>query len=187
MISLKELILERMSFTDLMNISEPKRIQRSKDVKPKSLGVKMIENQEAWTFSYRTKSPTIPCDVGPNQIEVPHSHRGLIKFYKEDIGPNDNAIDIDCMVDCNCPDYRNRFAFNNKRQDAGEIGQNTLNKCINRAPKINLGPGLCKHLLSLSSYLETVLKQDDTKQQNIFERIDRFAKSNPQFEVNYYD
>ena len=74
------------------------------------------------------------------------------------MAPGDDAMKLDCSVDCGCPDYRYRFSYANKQQDAGENGPNSLNKGFNYPSSINAGPGLCKHLLALKEYLHTKIE-----------------------------
>ena len=73
------------------------------------------------------------------------------------------------MVDCDCPDYRYRFAYNNFEVGAGILGNpknktgwQFHNKNIGTPPRPvsqggvgDYGPGLCKHLCALSKFLET--------------------------------
>jgi hypothetical protein len=85
-------------------------------------------------------------------------HQGFIYFFKEDIQPGDNAMKVDCSVDCSCPDYKYRFSYANKQADAGENGSNSLNKGFDYPSSINRGPGLCKHLIALKEYLRTEIE-----------------------------
>ncbi len=143
---IKNLLCERMSFDDLMRVSDPKRKERSTGISTKSLLVNSINDREAWKFSYKTNK---------NENTTGLRHQGYIYFYKDDIKPGDNALKLDCSVDCSCPDYKFRFAYNNAKNDAGELGVNSLNKNNGAPPMINIGPGLCKHLIALRDYLLT--------------------------------
>lgn len=147
MIKLKSLLLERMSFRDLYNNSDAARISRADDVRSKSLRVfSKDDGNEAWSFSYKSNPST-----------TKQRHRGEIRFFKDNISEGSNFLELDCQVDCSCPDYRYRWAFNNNKQDAAPIGNNSLNKNNGNVPipANNLGPGLCKHLAALSEYLKT--------------------------------
>jgi hypothetical protein len=141
-----EVIAERMTYDQLMSVSDPKRVERSDSVSVKPLIVRSINDREAWKFSYKTAAKENTTGL---------RHQGLIYFFKDDIRNGENALQLECSVDCSCPDFKFRFAYNNHQQDAGEIGSNSLNKAINRAPQVSLGPGLCKHIISLKSYLQT--------------------------------
>ncbi len=73
---------------------------------------------------------------------------------------NDESF-IACGISLhNCPDYRYRWAWTNHQRQAGPIGPNSLNQCINRAPrKTNPhgAPGLCKHILATRDYIYGLL------------------------------
>lgn len=119
----------------------------------------------------------------------------------------------------NCPDYRFVWAKPNAdagagitRSDkpvkpyAGFIGgtndnNNTYGKGIRNPDRV---PGLCKHLMALSEYLNTkvnspvapssgekkpspVAPEKPKRPVNIFEQIKNFAKNNPSFTINYED
>jgi hypothetical protein len=145
---LKKVLLERMSFRDLLSYSDPERIKRSDDVSARNLQVTSADDgNEMWRFSYKSN----PSTTG-------NRHRGNITFFKENVSISDSADDLDCMVDCSCPDYRYRFAYNNARADAGDVGARTLNQNNGNPPRYpsnDLGPGLCKHLIALGEYLKT--------------------------------
>lgn len=144
-----EIIAERMSFADLMAVSDPARKNRASRIPAKSLAVRSINDREAWKFSYKT-----PKDENTTGLR----HQGFIYFFKEDIQPGDNAMKVDCSVDCSCPDYKYRFSYANKAADAGENGPTSLNKGLNYPSSINRGPGLCKHLIALKEYLRTEIE-----------------------------
>jgi hypothetical protein len=153
---ISEIISEEMSYADLMNSSDPNRKDRSKRIPSKSLMVRSINDREAWKFSYKT-----PSDENTTGLR----HQGFIHFLKEQINPGDNAMNIPCRVDCSCPDYKFRFSYANKQQNAGENGPNSLNKGQNYPSSINRGPGLCKHLLSLKEYLKTQIDSEPQSSQ----------------------
>ena len=93
---------------------------------------------------------------------------------------------MECKVDCGCPDYMYKFAHNNFKQGAGDIGPDSLNKCINRPPQpaYDIGEGLCKHLAALRNYLKT--KISSTKKSNLFESLNEVYRQGP-FIVKYHD
>jgi hypothetical protein len=156
---MRKVLVERMSFRQLLRVSDEKpdnsRMDRARHVSAKSLRVKTMDESEAWTFSYKSQG---------NHSTTRQRHRGYVRFFKENISVNDNVEDLDCMVDCSCPDYRYRWAYNNARADAGITGGNSLNKNNGQPPRPrdahppgvgNLGEGLCKHLIALGKFLET--------------------------------
>jgi hypothetical protein len=156
MISLSKMMLqvltETMSFADLLNNSDPARVDRATHVKSRSLKVTTMDGQEAWIFSYKSD---------PDWTTTEKRWQGYVQFLKEAVGPNDNAEDLQCMVDCNCPDYRYRWAYRNAEAGAGEVGSNSWNGNNGNAPKNpsnDLGTGLCKHLISLGRYLKTKIE-----------------------------
>ena len=182
----KESVNENMSYDELLRLTadtprspddNTNRIDRSKNVRTRSMPVTMEEDQEQWNFRYKS-SP---------QTSITHKpFEGAITFLKGEVGRNDSAEDLECKVDCGCPDYRYKFAWNNAAQDAGDIGPDTLNQAINRKPKpaYDIGEGLCKHLSALSKFLQTKIKQ--TQRSNLFEAINEVAKQGP-FNITYYD
>lgn len=168
---------EDMSYKELLAVSTPERQERAKNVRARSLPVSIEDGMEAWNFRYKSTPQTTVTDK---------PFEGEIRFLKGEVGKNDNAIDLKCKVDCGCPDYKYRFAYNNAHKNAGNIGPDSLNQAINRRPKpaYNIGEGLCKHLISLRNYLATKIQQ--TKKNNLFEAMDDVAKQGP-FTVTYYD
>jgi hypothetical protein len=167
---------EKMSFKDLFNVSTPERIQRSKsDVRVRPLRVVTLDENEAWTFSYKSN---------PSVTGKPH--KGYIKFFKEHVEQGENAEDLECIVDCTCPDFMYRYAYNDTRKDASVVGPKSWSKCINRAPKpaYNFGEGMCKHLLALQGYLKTKIQPTQTRS-NLFETLNGMMGKH--FDVNYND
>lgn len=154
---ISEIIAERLSYSDLMRSSDPKRKDRSHRIPARSLKVFSENDKEAWKFSYKT-----PRDENTTGLR----HQGFIYFFKDSITPGDNALTLDCSVDCGCPDYKYRWAYNNAQSDAGEIGSNSANKNNGTPPQINLGIGLCKHLLSLKEYLRTKIESEPSTTDN---------------------
>lgn len=143
---ISEMLIEKMSYEDLMRASDSARKDRANRIPAKSLVAKSINDREAWKFSYKTPR---------NENTTGLRHQGFIYFYKEEMNPGDNAMKVPCSVDCSCPDYRFRFSYANKQQDAGENGPGSLNKGLNYPSSIDRGPGLCKHLIALKEYLRT--------------------------------
>lgn len=70
---------------------------------------------------------------------------------------NDNSFVVGGCSSINCADFRYTWAWVNKQRGSSRVGPNSLNQAWNKAPRIKNPwnrPGLCKHLLSLRSYLE---------------------------------
>lgn len=158
---MKKVLMERMSFRQLFAGSEGGRKERgAHDVDPKSSAVTATDDGEAWTFNYKSH----PSTTGQRW-------HGFVQFFKEDVSGKDNAMDLECMVDCDCPDYRYRYAYNNKQADVGWTGNNPNWKYSNQnngrkwRPRSqggvgDYGVGMCKHLCSLSEYLKTVIEPE---------------------------
>jgi hypothetical protein len=158
---LREVLTERMSFRALLAGSEGGRKERGRqDVNARPIRVTTIDGLEAWTFRYKSD----PSSTG-------NPWHGFIQFFKDDVSQKDNAEDLDCMVDCDCPDYRYRFAYNNAQADAGRVGkspdwkhgnQNNGQKWRPRSQGGvgDYGVGLCKHLCALSEFLKTNVSTD---------------------------
>jgi hypothetical protein len=225
---MRQVLTEKMSFRDLLRVSEPGRIKRGRnDVTARSIRVKSEDNQEIWAFNYKSD----PSTTG-------NRWHGYVRFFKEDVSQKDNAEDLYCQVDCDCPDFRYRYAYNNAVADVTPIGADSINKNNGKKwrPRSqggvgDYGVGLCKHLCALSEYLKTKIepvapepedkispitkpptkpqlpvsqkpptvnapKPEDTytdtrsgtlqeQRSSLYERIDQFVKSNPEFEVQY--
>ena len=225
--------MERMSFRSLLASSEHGRKSRGRqNVNARPMRVTTMDGKEAWTFSYKSN----PSSTGERW-------HGYIQFLKENVSEKDNAEDLDCRVDCDCPDYRYRYAYNNAQANAGRIGkspdwrygnQNNGQKWKPRSQGGvgDYGVGLCKHLCALSEFLKTNISPEapapddkppvpekkpqkkpvppsvapqtiqapdpehdsytdsragsDTLQEGrsmLYERIDHFVKTHPEFEV----
>ena len=182
----KASVTETMTYEKLLSLTaktprspedDTNRIDRSKTVNVRSIPVSVEEGLEQWNFRYKSSPQTTVTD---------EPFEGHITFLKGKVGSNDNAIKLECKVDCGCRDYKYKFAHNNYSQGAGDIGGDSLNKCINRSPKssTNIGEGLCKHLVSLGKYLKT--KISATKKSNLFEAVSDVAKQGP-FNITYND
>ncbi len=158
---LRQVLLERTSFKRLLAGSESGRKQRGRtDVNVKPMRVTTMDENEAWTFSYKSS----PSTTG-------NRWHGYVQFFKEDVSHKDSAEDLECMVDCDCPDYRYRYAYNNAQDGVGRIGkhpewphgnQNNGQKWKPRSQGGvgDYGVGLCKHLCALSEYLKTKMEPD---------------------------
>jgi hypothetical protein len=155
---LKKILLERVTFQSMYNRSEKGRKDRARtDVNVKPMRVMTLDQNEAWSFSYKST----PSTTG-------HRWHGYVQFYKKNVSEETNAAQLECMVDCDCPDYRYRYAYNNAHADAGRIGKhpdwpygNESNgrkwKPRSQGGVGDYGVGMCKHLLALGEFLKTKL------------------------------
>jgi len=227
---MRQVLTERMSFKSLLRGSESGRIDRSKHVNARSLRVASTDEGESWMFTY--KSQGLYSTTG-------NRWHGYVKFFKENVLVTDNAEDLDCKVSCDCPDYRFRYAYNNNKADAGDLGLNNGQPPRPRSQGGvgDYGVGMCKHLCALGEFLRTKISPDapepedpppipkkkvvvkkpvpaaqkpqtskapdpdddtytdsrtgsDTLMEGVsplYDRLDQFAKQNPEFTVMYED
>ena len=158
---LKEVLLERVSFSSLYRGSESGRKQRGRnDVNAKSMRVTTMDGNETWTFSYKSH----PSTTG-------HRWHGYVQFMKENVSQEDDPSKLECRVDCDCPDYRYRYAYNNAKAGAGRIGKHDEwrygndNNGRRWRPRSqggvgDYGVGMCKHLCALGEYLNQEVTHD---------------------------
>ena len=139
-----------MTFDQLFRYSEPKRVKRSSTVRGPPLEIN--GNSDAVYHIFNFKS--FPSTTGLR-------HHGYIRFKKPALGNSRKPLQhIPCEVDCTCPDFRYRWAWSDKQRGAARIGKQSMNQCINRAPrKTNPDnvPGLCKHILAARDYIYGML------------------------------
>lgn len=150
-----------MTFRQLYQGSESGRKERGRqDVNAKSMRVMSIDENEAWAFSYKSS----PSTTG-------NRWHGYVQFFKENVRQTDDAMKLECMVDCDCPDYRYRYAYNNAQAGVGRIGKASEwpygNDNNGRKPRPrsqggvgDYGVGLCKHLCALRDHLHTVISPE---------------------------
>ena len=156
---MNKLLLKEISFNQLLNKSEPGRVDRAKTVSTRSTRVKASDDGEMWTFNYKTN----PIDTTTDK-----RYHGKIQFLKEDVAATENAGDLDCKVHCDCPDYFYRWEYNNAKAGAGTFDPKLDGQMHNRRPPKptgpphfgvgNLGNGMCKHLIALSEYLNSKIE-----------------------------
>ena len=96
-------LYEDMSFQQLMQYSEPRRIARANTVKGPPLRIASDDDNVYWNFNFKS----FPSTTGKR-------HHGYIKFKKPRRGKPLNRLD--CVVDCTCPDYKYRWAWANKQR-----------------------------------------------------------------------
>lgn len=137
-----------MTFRDLLSHSDPARIGRADNVNSKSLGIQSNDEEERWTFSYKSQG---------HHSTTGQRHRGYIGFFKENVSGATNMEDVDCIAECSCPDFKYKYAYNNNKVGVTPIGSTALNTNNGQKPQPqnDLGVGLCKHLISLGEYLKT--------------------------------
>ena len=149
----KELLLTEITFKELFDGSDPERKDRAKgDVNARSTRVITMDEDEAWTFNYKSN----PSTTGDRW-------HGYVRFLKESaIGENKSMDDIDCKIECDCPDFRYRYRYNDAAIGASDNNDNPdfkrtrddYNKQKPRMPGNNK-VGMCKHLCALADFLKT--------------------------------
>ena len=165
MIKLRDLLCEKIcegfSFKDLLRSSDPARLNRSKTVSNKSLGVRSLDELETWNFSYKSN----PSSTGKR-------HQGYIKFNKENVDMTDNPADLEIICDCNCEDMTYNLAYRNNQNQITPIGSTAINKSSGQKPTPEHDHfGLCKHLGSLARFLNETTIQAPTPEENIPQSI----------------
>lgn len=140
-------LCEALSFSQLFNLSEPKRVVRSKTVKGPPLDIRAFDDAQYHIFNFKSN----PSTTGLR-------HHGYIKLNRPK--KSEPLTEIPCLVDCTCQDYRYRWAWTNKQRGAGKVGPGSINQALNKAPRITNPtnrPGLCKHILALKDYLQGIM------------------------------
>lgn len=140
-------LCEALSFSQLFNLSEPKRVVRSKTVKGPPLDIRAFDDAQYHIFNFKSN----PSTTGLR-------HHGYIKLNRPK--KSEPLTEIPCLVDCTCQDYRYRWAWTNKQRGAGKVGPGSVNQALNKAPRITNPtnrPGLCKHILALKDYLQGIM------------------------------
>lgn len=136
-------LVERLTFDQLYRMSEPKRKMRSLTVSGPPLKVQTFKDAKIWEFNFKSA----PSTTGLR-------HHGYIRFFKPS-GPKP-LEKLECTLDCDCADYRYRWAWSNKQRGSSAVGPRSLNQALNRPPRVT-NPlnksGLCKHLLHLREYI----------------------------------
>lgn len=157
-------LTEVLTFDQLFRYSEPKRVKRASTVRGPPLEIQ--GNSDAVYHSFNFKS--FPSTTGLR-------HHGFIRFMKPRLGnPRKPLQHIPCEVDCTCPDFRYRWAWADKQRGAARIGKQSMNQCINRAPrKTNPGnvPGLCKHILACRDYIYGLLAKFPGREPDTGEKL----------------
>ena len=170
---------ERLTYDQLFKVSDHKRVMRSYTVKGPPLTVDSYQDAVYYIFRFKANPST----------EL-RRHVGYIKFHKPRHGNRQRALqDVEVTVDCDCKDFRYRWAWANKQRGSSRVGPSSLNKSINRAPRItNPGsrPGLCKHLLAARHYIYGLLSNfPEGSGMDKAEKLDKLTKYATRRYVNY--
>lgn len=141
---MKKSIKEVMTFNQMVQNSEPRRIVRSRTVTGPPLDIEAFQDVLYWSFNFKAS----PSTTGKR-------HHGYIKFLKPP-RPDTPMGDVKCLVDCTCQDFRYRWAWVLKQKGSSRVGPGSMNQAWNQAPRIT-NPhgqaGICKHILALRDYL----------------------------------
>lgn len=174
---------ERIKFADLYDDTDDERIAKSKlpGMRVRSLQVSTNNDRDMWRFDYSYVSSE---KSEWEQYREKVGHKGHIYFFKENIEPDDNLEDLECMVDCTCRDFKYRWAYALAQDDASIVGPKSLNKSVN-APPVKTNPlghqQLCKHLSALRRYVVTNIEkaldqaQYRTRPFSLTEEMDKLA------------
>lgn len=140
----------KMTFKQLMDYAEPRRVARSQTVRGGPLKIETFEDSVFHTFNFKS----FPSTTGKR-------HHGYIKFFKPR-SPRP-LEELECMVDCTCPDFKYRYAWAVKQRGSSVVGAQSMNRAWNRAPRQTnptSRPGICKHIIRLKDYI-TGLTSDE--------------------------
>ena len=112
-------LCERLTFDNLFRVSEPKRVYRSFTVRGPPLEIDQYQDTVYYIFNFKAN----PSTTGLR-------HRGYIKFFKpKSKNPKDVPLQhLECLVDCECPDFRYRWAWANKQRQSSVVGPSSLNE-----------------------------------------------------------
>lgn len=163
-------LCERLSFDQLFRISDPKRVYRSFTVRGPPLEIDSYQDAVYYIFNFKAN----PSTTGLR-------HRGYIKFFKpKNKNPKDVPLQhLECMVDCECPDFRYMWAWANKQRQSSAVGPNSLNQAWNKAPRIKNPsgrPGLCKHILAARAYIYGLMSSFEGDEPDTAYKLDRLTK-----------
>ena len=153
-----ESIQETLTYDQLFRMSDPKRFARSRNVKMPPMEMDTYQTDQHWVFAHYFNAKSTP---GHSTTGL--RHRGYVRFKKpkrSQAGKNTPLSQLPVEVDCMCPDYKYRWAWANKQKRAGHVGKNSLNQCLNQAPRITNPtgkPGLCKHILATRDFIYGLL------------------------------
>ena len=163
-------LCERLTFDKLFRISDPKRVYRSFTVHGPPLEIDSYQDTAYYCFNFKSD----PSTTGLR-------HRGYVKFFKpKKKNPSEVPLQhLECLVDCECPDFRYRWAWANKQRGSSVVGDRSLNQALNRAPrKTNPtgAPGLCKHILAARQYIYGLLSEFSGDEPDTAEKLNKLTK-----------
>lgn len=175
-------LFEDMTYAQFLRLADPGRLHRSAHVRGPPLEVYGNSKREYHVFNFKS----YPSTTG-------FRHKGYIAFKKPRSGKATPAEQLAVEVDCDCEDYRYRWAWANRQKGAGKIGPQSLNKCINRAPRFTNPsgkPALCKHLLAARHYILGLLAHFPAPKEgepdvDISWKLDQLVKQTQQRYDNY--
>lgn len=163
-------LFERLTFDRLFRVSEPKRVYRSFTVRGPPLEIDSYQDAVYYIFNFKAN----PSTTGLR-------HRGYVKFFKpKNKNPKNVPLQhLECLVDCECPDFRYRWAWANKQRQSSVVGPSSLNQAWNKAPKITNPsgrPGLCKHILATRAYIYGLLASFPGDEPDTAYKLDKLTK-----------
>lgn len=163
-------LCERLTFDKLFRISDPKRVYRSFTVRGPPLEIDSYQDTVYYTFNFKAN----PSTTGLR-------HRGYLKFFKpKNKNPKDIPLQhLECLVDCECPDFRYRWAWANKQRQSSVVGPQSLNQAWNKAPRITNPhgkPGLCKHILAARAFIYGLLSSFEGDEPDTAEKLNKLTK-----------
>ena len=163
-------LAERLTFDQLFRYSDSRRVKRSSLVRGPPLEIDANSDAIYHTFNFKS----FPSTTGLR-------HRGYIKFVKPP-NKNPNGIPLQhvpCVTDCDCEDYRYRWAWSNKQRGSSVVGPQSLNKALNRAPRITNPAGrigLCKHTLACRDYIYGLLSKFPDGEPDTAEKLNKLIQ-----------
>jgi hypothetical protein len=161
--------MPRLTFDRLFQVSDPKRVTRSFDVKGPPLDIDAYRDSVYYAFNFKSH---ITNTTGLR-------HRGYVKFFRPRSNVPTPLQHLPCIVDCTCPDYRYRWAWANKQRGSGVVGPRSMNQSLNRAPRITnpqARPGLCKHILAVRDYIYGLLSRFEGDEPDTSYKLDKLLK-----------
>lgn len=162
-------LCERLSFDKLFRVSDPRRVYRSFTVRGPPLEIDSYQDTVYYCFNFKAS----PSTTGLR-------HRGYIKFFKPEHKSARSVPlqHLECLVDCECPDFRYRWAWANKQRGSSRVGNNSLNQAWNRAPrKTNPSgrPGLCKHILAARQFIYGLISAFPGNEPDTAEKLNKLT------------
>ncbi len=171
----RQILSEELSFRQLWDATNSKdggaRQTRSAHVRVRDMAGRSTADGEGWVFSYGQDRNTVTVATDRDSVigkkfksepawnTTGKSWAGYVRLLKDQKAYDPNSIeiqDLNCEVDCSCPDYKYRWAYHNAQAGAGKVGAGSWSGNSGAAPqKYTQGVGICKHLMALVEYLGT--------------------------------